>query len=196
MPKLMSVITIPLKVEPWQADILNKRMELCRLVYNSLLKKKLRVMSELESNSAYNAALQEINRVYQISDEKLRESEMKANSFQEARNISSSMLKKAGISEYAFITDTMSEAKTYSNNIGTGMVARSIAKPLWASFDNYLYGDGFEIVEKKPGMLNSLASDGKSSIRLVDADGHTIIKKDDIAPILSAKKIKMGGVTT
>ena len=33
--KIMSVVTLPLKTEKWQEDILQKRFELCRKIYNN-----------------------------------------------------------------------------------------------------------------------------------------------------------------
>ncbi len=175
--KLMSVITLPLKVEPWQADILNKRMELCRRVYNSILKEKLQSMSALESDSEYQAAIQGIKQVYQISDEKLKAKELKSETFKGYRMLSSSMLKEAEISEYAFIADATRKAKLYSENLSANMAIYSIAKPLWTSFDSYLYGGGAEIHEKKYGDINSLATDGKSGIRITNDDGATLRSK-------------------
>jgi hypothetical protein len=32
--KAMSVVTVKLKTEPWQIDVMNKRFELCRKDYN------------------------------------------------------------------------------------------------------------------------------------------------------------------
>ena len=173
----MSVITLPLKVEPWQADILNKRMELCRRVYNSILKEKLQSMSALESDSEYQAAIQGIKQVYQISDEKLKAKELKSETFKGYRMLSSSMLKEAEISEYAFIADATRKAKLYSENLSANMAIYSIAKPLWTSFDSYLYGGGAEIHEKKYGDINSLATDGKSGIRITNDDGATLRSK-------------------
>ena len=101
--KPMSVVTLPLRVEPWQADIIDKRMDLCRRVYNDLLDKKLEALHSLESDEAYRQAVTEIEEVYRITDDEARKKRMKSESFKKSRLTSASMLKASGICDYAFI---------------------------------------------------------------------------------------------
>ena len=195
---------MPLKCEPWQCDVLNKRMELCRRVYNRLLEQKLDRLGRLEADPIYSAANEIIREIYRhqtggglkniktgfmkkfYSDSKTGDYFMKKfyNSsdaqtiLKGSRQITSGMLKEAGISEYAFISDAVAMSKTYKENISSAMAIYSIAKPLWASFDAYLTGEGESVHIKKEGTLNSLATDGKSGIRVMDAAGHTTRKLD------------------
>ena len=55
MPKENFVLTLPLKVEKWQADILDKRYELLRQTYNMVQRKLLRQYIYFSQQNAYKA---------------------------------------------------------------------------------------------------------------------------------------------
>ena len=57
-PRIISVVTIPLKTEKWQEDRIDKRMEMCKDIYNSLLAKKLKQLRKIESDPDYKNALE------------------------------------------------------------------------------------------------------------------------------------------
>ena len=195
----MSVVTMTLKVEPWQADILNKRMELCRLVYNSLLKKKLAVIHDLEADPIYRSARDGIRenfmkKVYNESNPNfikkydetdfstVAEAGISAPADTDAllkknRKVCDAMLKEAGISKYAVISDAIDEAGLYPENLSSNMVIYSVATPLWAALDAYLRDASADPRPKEQGSVRSLASDGKSGIRIVDDSGHTLRSK-------------------
>ncbi len=50
---IMSVVTIPLNVRPYETDIINERMELCRKVYNNMLHKRLKTLKKMEHDKDY-----------------------------------------------------------------------------------------------------------------------------------------------
>lgn len=51
-------LTLPLKLEKWQEDRLDKRLEIARKIYNTLVNFELKKLRKLEANSDY-IALQE-----------------------------------------------------------------------------------------------------------------------------------------
>ena len=55
MAKETFVLTLPLKVEKWQADILDKRYELLRQIYNMVQQKLLRQYIYFSQQKAYKA---------------------------------------------------------------------------------------------------------------------------------------------
>ena len=80
-------------------------------------------------------------------------------------------LKNGGFTEFGFNKIANNEAKYYKENIPAITALHSIANPMWAAFDRYFYGDGKMVHFKKYGSMNSLASNGKSGIRLVNSAG-------------------------
>ena len=66
----MSVVTVPLKTRPFQDDIINKRMELCRKVYNNMLHDKLKDLRKMEHDKDYKASLEIIHSYYKCEDKK------------------------------------------------------------------------------------------------------------------------------
>ena len=192
--KLMSVVTLPLKTEPWQADILNKRMELCRLVYNSLLARMQERLSRIESDPEYIEARSEIKRVYQIRDDKLKREAKKSRSYTEAVGTVNAMLRNNGFSEFELIKLSSREATAYGENISNRVSQYTIARPMWAAFDAYLNHDGRQVHLKKEGSLNSLATDGTSGIRFTTVDekasetknGGVVLSMSSAVPATSA----------
>ena len=55
-------VQFPLIVEKWQADILNKRFEMGRKIYNSLVKLTLNRYEEMIKNEKYKELLASIQR--------------------------------------------------------------------------------------------------------------------------------------
>lgn len=173
----VSVITIPLKTEIWQEDILSKRMELCRDVYNTMLGKRLKDLHKIEKLPEYEKAIAEIKRVYSISGSQDLAMEKKTISFKKAIGTKNTILSEWGFTEFGFNMIAIEEAKYFKENIPATTALHSIASPMWAAFDRYLYGDGKMVHYKKQGSFNSLASNGKSGIRLVNSVGETVFRR-------------------
>ena len=57
-------ITIPLQTEPWQRDLLQRRMELCRSLYNAELKEVERRYHAMQHDGAYAACKAIIDDAY------------------------------------------------------------------------------------------------------------------------------------
>lgn len=171
--KQMSVVTLPLRTEAWQADLINKRLELCRRVYNELLRHKMKVIRDLEKDPVYASARREITELYRTL-EFVEKDHNFMKKFISPRKTCNSMLEEAGITEYALISDVCEAAKAYPEHLSSNMAIYSIAKPLWAAIDSYLHSEDVTLREKALGEVRSMAADGKSGIRITDADGRTL----------------------
>ena len=88
-------ITLPLKLEKWQSDRLEKRFELARQIYNTLLRFELNKLNRLKQNATYASVMDEIHRL--LDEGKGGSAEVKA--LYKTRN---DMLREAGFSEYGF----------------------------------------------------------------------------------------------
>ena len=137
-------LTLPLKLEKWQEDRLEKRLEIARQIYNTLVRYELKKLHKLEESQEY-AAIQgqlkettdktERNKLYKEID-KLR--------------------KKAGFSEYDFKSDIKAFYKHFRENIGSSVAVHGIAPQVWGAFDRLFYGNGKAVHFKRRGELNSL----------------------------------------
>ena len=174
----MSVVTIPLKTRVFEEDIINKRMELCRKVYNNMLHDKLKTLNKMEHDKEYIESKNVIFNAYKEEDETVRKRIKKTQAYKDAQEIQKAKMKEYNFSEYSFASDVLKYIKPFASNI-TGTVAiYSIAKPMWAAFDKYFYSNGQAMHYKSYESLNSVASDGKSGLKLVGVNKKSTRKPE------------------
>lgn len=169
----MSVVTVPLKTRPFQDDIINKRMELCRKVYNNMLHEKLKDLRKMEHDKDYIASKEVIISAYKCEDKSKAKEIKKSEEYKKAQEVQKEKMKEYGFSEFAFSSLVLDYIKPFSTNI-TGTVAiYSISKPMWTAFDKYFFSNGTMVHYKKTGSLNSVASDGKAGLKVMQGDKST-----------------------
>lgn len=168
--KTMSVVTLPLKTEPWQADRLTKMLENCRAIYNTVLGQKWKEYQIMTKEQEYIDAMDIVKACYQDKDDKKKKSpECKA-----ALETLNHLRRQYDISEYGFGHATTHHRLHYSNSISSNIANLSIAKPAWRAFDAVIFGKGEKVRFKRRGEMTSMASDGKSGFRLVTAENETL----------------------
>lgn len=164
----MSVVTVPLKTRPFQDDIINKRLELCRKVYNNMLHDKLKDLRKMEHDKDYKASLEMIHSYYKCDDKNEAAKIKKSEEYKKALEMQKSKMNEYGFSEFGFTGIVLDYIRPFNTNI-TGTVAiYSIAKPMWAAFEKYFYSNGSMVHFKKANSLNSVASDGKAGLKLME----------------------------
>lgn len=176
--KMMSVVTIPLKTEKWQEDILQKRFELCRKVYNNMLHYEIKQLNKALHDKRYVDAKKMINEVYKIEDDKEKKLKKRSTEYKEAVKTSNDVLKEYGLTEYGFKSEVLAQRAVYKTNISSTVASLSIATPMWAAMDKFLFGNGNKLHYKKYDSFGSMASDGKSGIRMVDCNGKTVFSRE------------------
>ena len=97
-------LTLPLKLEKWQADRLEKRFEIARQLYNTLLRFELKKLTRLEESEEY-IAIQ--NKLKETTDNTERNKLYKE---------LDKLRKDAGFSEYTFKSDIKDFYKHFSKN--------------------------------------------------------------------------------
>ena len=182
-PRIISVVTIPLKTEKWQEDRIDKRMEMCKDIYNSLLAKKLKQLGKIESDPDYKNALEIIATPYKCEDKKKISEIKKSEEYKKAIQFTRDMLNEANFNEFGIMKEAMAESKYYSENMSATIAARTIGKPMWAAFKAYLYGDGDTIHFKKKGGINILAADGRTGLRIANSKGRGVHKRRENEPL-------------
>ena len=148
------IVEFPLKTEKYQEDILNKRFEIGRMIYNSLVNVTQKRYREMIKTREYR------NLISSLTGNKKADKEI----WKQINNIR----KQYSMSEYSFYKDVKKMQKHFKDNIDS-FTSQKIAAALWKSYDKLFYGNGKKVYYKKYGELNSL--EGKSNqtgIRIIN----------------------------
>jgi hypothetical protein len=140
------VVQFLLKTEKYQEDILNKRFEIGRQIYNSLVNITQKRYKEMIKTKEYR------NLILQLSNDKKKNKTI----WKQIKNIR----KQYGMSEYSFHNDVKKMQKHFSSNIDS-FTSQKIATNLWEAYDKLFYGNGQKVYYKKYNNFNSL--EGKSN---------------------------------
>ena len=148
------IVEFPLKTQKYQEDILNRRFEIGRKIYNSLVnitqkrykemiktKKYITLMSSLTGNKKTDKDIWK-----QIND----------------------IRKQYSMTEYSFHEDVKEMQKHFKDNIDS-FTAQKIATALWKAYDELFFGNGKKVYYKRYDELNSLeGKSNKTGIRFID----------------------------
>lgn len=147
------IVEFPLKTEKYQEDILNKRFEIGRKIYNSLVNITQKRYKEMIKTKKYRKLISS------LTGNKKSDKEI----WKQINDIR----KQYGMSEYSFHEDVKQIQKHFKDNIDS-FTAQKIATTLWKSYDKLFFGNGKKIYFKCYGELNSLeGKSNKTGIRLI-----------------------------
>ena len=142
-------LTLPLVLEKWQSDRLEKRFEIARQIYNTLLRYELKKLRRLEQSAEYVAIQAEIQQFREA--DKSDKTALKP--LYQRRD---KLRKDAGFTDYSFKTDIKDYYKHFNDNIGSNVAVHGIAPQVWAAFDRLFYGNGKAVHFKRRGDIKSL----------------------------------------
>ena len=141
------IVQFPLRTEKFQEDILDRRFEIGRKIYNSLVNVTQKRYKEMIKTKQYRVLLSS------LSNDKKKDKDI----WKQINEIR----KQYGMSEYSFHEDVKRMQKHFKENIDA-FTAQKIASTLWKAYDKLFFSNGEVIHYKKYGSLNSL--EGKSNI--------------------------------
>jgi len=148
------IVEFPLKTEKYQEDILNKRFEIGRKIYNSLVNVTQKRYKEMIKTKKYRMLLSSLT-----GDKKIDKDIWKQ---------INDMRKEYGISEYSFHEDVKKMQKHFKDNIDS-FTAQKIATALWKSYEKLFYENGKKVYYKKYDSFNTLeGKSNKTGIRFND----------------------------
>lgn len=148
------IVEFPLRTEKYQEDILNKRFEIGRRIYNSLVNVTQKRYKEMIKTRKYR------NLMSSLTENKKSDKEI----WKQINNIR----KQYGMSEYSFHEDVKKMQKHFKDNIDS-FTAQKIATTLWKSYDKLFFENGMRVYFKRYGELNSLeGKSNKTGIRLIN----------------------------
>jgi len=148
------IVQFPLKTEKYQEDILDKRFEIGRQIYNSLVNITQKRYKEMTKTKKYRNLMSQLTR-------NKKEDKIIWKQINDIR-------KQYGFSEYSFHNDVKKIQKYFSDNIDS-RTSQRIASNLWRAYEKLFYGNGRKIYYKKYNNFNSLEGKwNKSGIRFRD----------------------------
>lgn len=156
MAKPRYILTLKLECEKYQKDILAKRFEIGRQIYNSVLGKSLKRYKEMIKTRKWRENQRNIRELYN-NNESNKAKKLAKPYF----DIKKELLMEFGMSEYSLHSDVKNMQKHFKDNIDS-FTAQKITSNLWRAYDKLLFGDGERIYFKRFNEgLNSL--EGKSN---------------------------------
>lgn len=148
------IVEFPLKTERYQEDILYKRFEIGRQIYNSLINVTQKRYKEMIKTKKYRTLLSSLSGNKEMDKPIWKQID--------------EMRKQYGMSEYSFHKDVKQMQKHFKDNIDS-FTAQKIATQLWKSYNKLFYGNGNKVYYKKYGEFNSLeGKSNKTGIRFKD----------------------------
>ena len=186
----VSNITIPLKTEKWQEDVLNSRFGVCRDIYNAMLNDKLKALEKMQENPEYARAVDIISAIQGCRNAEERKKLKEELGYKEALETRRNIHSEYGFTEFSFTKVATHYRSIYKDIIPTNLMILSVAKPMWAAFDRLLNGKGETFKRgfgdddgraktvhfKRRDGIRSLVTDGLSGIRVLDEFDKTTKK--------------------
>ena len=208
--KVRSVIELPLHTELWQRDLLDKKFECARKIYNNMLAYYYKKYNEMIKTKEWRRICEEIKqekeRIKQMNAEQETE-ESKTESTKKAKkkkktkitktpeltelyNQKNAIMNEFGFTQYTFASQSIKFANYYNKNISSVMARLSIGAPMWSAFEKLFFSDGEKVSYRKPNKEITLTSDNKSGIRfLQEEDGRYYVLMSNM--MAKTKPIKM-----
>lgn len=188
----VSTISIPLKTEKWQEDVLFRRFEVCRSIYNAMLGYELKQYQKLTTLNLYKDSKNIINSAYKVETEKEKKKIKASAEYKEAVKVQKELLREFGFSEFQFGAAAIKHSEHFRGIIPTMLAQRSIGASMWRAFEKLLFGNGETVHFKKYDTWNSIVTDGKSGIRIVSEDNKTTKKMDSSKKYYCLYSVKQG----
>lgn len=156
--KQYSIIELPLITEPWQQDILDKKMECSRCIYNEMLSMEWKKYKEMIKTKEWRSLNDTIR-------EELQSSGKKSERLKAAYARKNEIMRENGFSEFEFRSQAIIYSKYYQKHISSTMASIGIGVPMWTAFEKMFFGNGEKVSFKKFDSSVTLVSDNRSGIR-------------------------------
>lgn len=177
--KEIFVLKLPLKTQKYQEDIIDKRLEISRRMYNQLVAKTTNEYNQMIKTRRYRGIREELSQIYDSKTEKEKSAKKRSSRERELYQMLNDMYKEYGFTDFSMRTLANNQRQPFKKNIDSA-TATKIGYRLWTSWDRFLYGDGRAVHFCRYGNYNSVeGSSNKSGIR---------IKKD----VISKKNVWSG----
>lgn len=166
------ILTLKLETETHQEDIIDKRLEIGRNIYNSVLNvvlKRYKLMIESKEYTKTKKQLKNINNLYYNTSSK-KEKKQHDKDRKTLYRALDDIKKKYDLTNYSLYADVKLMYKHFKSNIDS-LMAQAIADRVWSSLDKMLNSNGNRCYFKRYGEFNSLENKwNKSGMRYIDGN--------------------------
>ena len=135
------VLNLKLETELFQEDILYKRFEIGRKIYNAVLGKALKRYFEMTKTKIWRNNQEELSKTYKSFKGDKKEVNKSARFCYEVRN---NMIKQFRINEYSLHEDVKPMQHIFKDNIDA-FTSQKIASRVWTSLNDNLFVKGEEV---------------------------------------------------
>lgn len=136
------VLTLKLDTNNRDESILDKRFEICRKLYNSILGlglKRFKALSELKIYRTLRKELAELNKSY-YKDENSKKSKLNEKLRKEKYKELTALLGEYGINEYSLINEMTPMYKPFNKNVDN-KTAQALASRAWKALEKLIYSN-------------------------------------------------------
>lgn len=166
------VLTLPLQTEAWQRDILEKRFEIHRQIYNALLQKALTRYGQMAQTRAYRNLKEALSRT---DDQRERKKLFKERDC---------LIEQYQLRKFDICRDTTKYRQYFKDHTDSPIV-QNLANEVWQAVDNLIHGRAEQVHFKQPGQMKSLA--GKTNRSSIKLRGDCLIWKGLEIPVRKKK---------
>lgn len=166
------VLTLPLITEAWQRDVLEKRFEIHRQIYNALLRQALTRYGQMAQTRAYRRIQEALP---QVDNERDRKKLFKERD---------SLIEQYRLRKYDICKDT-TKYRQYFKEHTDSPVIQNLANEVWQAVDNLIHGHAGQARFKQPGQMKSLS--GKTNRSSIKLRGECLVWKGLEIPIRKKK---------
>lgn len=149
------MIELPLEVEKWQADVIDKRLECARHLYNSLLSVEIKRYNEMIKTKKYRYLYNSLKHDKRYDHEIWAEIHKMEIDF--------------GLTEYGFINDIKPMANHFSG-LMNAQICQVIAKQVWTSLKSIMHKPSRHTNFKKFDSFNTLSGAQKTRAIIFKGD--------------------------
>ena len=137
------VLQLPLITNKYQDDILNKRFEIGRKMYNSMVNVTQKRYKEMVKTKEYRIAKSKLFEIYNSFENKTIPTSKRKEKAEFCEQLNS-IRKKFNINEYSFHSDVKYMQRHFKLNIDSS-TAQKIASNLWRAYDKLRIVTGKQI---------------------------------------------------
>lgn len=160
------IVTLRLKTEVFQEDILNKRFELSRKLYNACVNELYKRYRTLQQSKSYKKVI------------KMKKGKAKNDAF-------SALYKQFGLFEYSIHAFLKPMTQKFKQNIDA-QSGQKIGTRAFLAFKKVMFGDAKKVYFKRYGEMESVeGKSNKAGIRFID---HSIVWKGLSIPVIVKKQ--------
>lgn len=163
MAEQYSILQLPLITNKGQKNVLDKKIDCAKKIYNNMLSDNLKKYKEMIKTKEWRG-------LNDIIREELSGTTKKSDRLKGAYARKNEIMRANGFSDFAFRSQAIEYSKYYQKHISSTMASIGIGMPMWAAFEKLFFGNGEKVHFKKFDDNMSLCSDNKSGIRFLQEE--------------------------